>query len=124
MGWRMSGGLAAAALLLIVLLGMRAPAVGPSPVSPASSPTPFSGERALEHVRRLVEIGPRVAGSPGAARAREYITGQIEALGLRVVQQTFEAETPLGTVEMVNLRVPIPADANLDAPRVVLAGHY
>jgi Zn-dependent M28 family amino/carboxypeptidase len=84
----------------------------------------FDGQRALEHVRQLVAIGPRVAGSPGAERARDYISKEIAALGLRAEPQTFDAKTPLGLVKMVNLRVAIPADASLDGPRVILAGHF
>src|SRR5688500_19744458 len=64
---------------------------------PPSTPT-FDGERALQHVRQLVGIGPRVAGSDGARRARAYIRRQLEELGLRVEEQLFDAATPLGRV--------------------------
>ncbi len=83
---------------------------------------PFDGARALAHVRRLVEIGPRPAGSPGAQKTRDYITSELEALGLTVAEQAFEARTPLGPVRMVNLR------ATLGTPgpgrRLIIAGHY
>ena len=39
----------------------------------ASAQPKFDGAAALRHVERLVAIGPRVAGTPGGARAREYI---------------------------------------------------
>jgi hypothetical protein len=123
MSARLSGTAAALALILLMLVH-AATRSGPSASYPVPPSIPFSGERALEHVRQLVAIGPRVAGSPGAARTRAYITARIEALGLRVVEQPFDAQTPLGAVEMVNLRVPIPSDTGLDAPRVILAGHY
>jgi hypothetical protein len=81
----------------------------------------FDGERAYQHVRQLVAIGPRVAGTAGAQRARDYIHKEIAALGLAAVEQAFEARTPLGTVKMVNLRVAIgPAGPR----RVIVAGHY
>ena len=38
----------------------------------AAAPS-FDGVRAFEHVRRLVDIGPRVAGTAGARQARRYI---------------------------------------------------
>jgi Zn-dependent M28 family amino/carboxypeptidase len=86
------------------------------------APAPFDGARALAHVRRLVEIGPRPAGSPGAQKTRGYITSELEALGLTVAEQAFEARTPLGPVRMVNLR------ATLGPPgpgrRLIIAGHY
>lgn len=84
----------------------------------------FDGARAFEHIRQLVAIGPRVAGSPGAQRARDYITKEITSLGLRVEPQAFDTTTPLGPAKMVNLRVPIPASADLGGPRVIVAGHY
>jgi hypothetical protein len=81
----------------------------------------FDGERAYQHVRQLVAIGPRVAGTAGAQRARDYIHKEIAALGLAAVEQAFEARTPLGTVKMVNLRVAIgPAGPR----RVIVGGHY
>ncbi len=86
----------------------------------------FDGSRALEHVKKLVTIGPRVAGSPGAERARTYIAGQIMALGLQVREQSFLAKTPVGPVQMVNLRVTLPVAASSDSGqgRLILAGHY
>ena len=81
---------------------------------PAQTPTAapaamaFDGARALEHVRQLVAIGPRVAGTPGAEQARDYITAQMKALGLTVDEQAFEAATPAGPTRMVNLRVTLP----------------
>ena len=84
----------------------------------------FDGKRAFEHVRALVEIGPRVAGSPGAARAREYITKQLAELGLKVEEQAFDAKTPLGVVRMVNLRATFPPEPATSGPRVLITGHY
>jgi Peptidase family M28 len=82
----------------------------------------FDGKRALEHVRQLVAVGPRVAGSPGAQQARDYITSQIKGLGLQVREQPFEARTPLGPTKMVNLRVVLPGRES--SGRLIVAGHY
>ena len=82
----------------------------------------FDGKRALEHTRRLVAIGPRVAGTPGARQAREYIAKEMSALGLKVQEQTFDATTPLGRATMVNLRVMVPGAAT--SGRLIIAGHY
>src|SRR5215212_8505088 len=68
----------------------------------------FEGARALDDVRQLVSIGPRVAGSPGAQAARDYIGRQLKALGITLEEQAFEAATPLGRVHMVNLRAMLP----------------
>lgn len=82
----------------------------------------FDGQRALDHVRQLVAIGPRVAGTPGAASARAYIRRQLEALNVRVEEQSFEASTPLGPAQMVNLRAILSGDAARG--RLIIAGHY
>jgi hypothetical protein len=91
----------------------------------AMKPATFDGQRAYEHVRQLVAIGPRVAGSPGAQKARDYITRELTALGLRVQEQAFDAQTPLGRVRMVNLRAVVPgAPGTAHTERIVFAGHY
>jgi glutaminyl-peptide cyclotransferase len=92
--------------------------------SAAQPPPRFDGKQAYEHVRRLVEIGPRPAGSPGAARARDYIKAQLRALGLTVEEQPFDARTPLGTVRMVNLRATLPGPRGTSGPRLLVGGHY
>jgi glutaminyl-peptide cyclotransferase len=90
-----------------------------------SPPPRFDASRAYEHVRQLVAIGPRVAGSAGAQQAREYVTKEIAALGLQVREQTFDAATPFGPVRMVNLRVSIAGDATTpETGQLVIAGHY
>ncbi len=89
-----------------------------TPATPA-----FDGKRALEHVRQLVDLGPRVAGTPGAQKARDYIKAQLAAIGLKAEEQAFSATTPLGTVNMVNLRVFLPG-ATATGDRLIIAGHY
>jgi glutaminyl-peptide cyclotransferase len=85
----------------------------------------FDGSRALEDIRQLVAIGPRVAGTPGVQAARDYIKKQLQSAGLTVVEQPFEASTPTGRVKMVNLRATLPADgAGAAKPRLVIGGHY
>jgi Zn-dependent M28 family amino/carboxypeptidase len=76
----------------------------------------------LQHVRQLVGIGPRVAGSDGARHARAYIRRQLEALGLGVEEQLFDAVTPLGRVSMANVRAFVPGAA--PGTRLIFAGHY
>lgn len=93
----------------------------------AQSAAVFNGQRAFEDVRQLVAIGPRVAGTPGAQAARDYIKKQLEAAGLTVVEQPFEVDTPLGRVRMVNLRATVPASSGTAGPgsrRLVIGGHY
>ena len=93
----------------------------------AQSPAAFNGQRAFQDVRQLVAIGPRVAGTAGAQSARDYIRKQLQAAGLNVVEQPFEADTPLGRVKMVNLRATVTGGggtAGAGSRRLVIGGHY
>jgi glutaminyl-peptide cyclotransferase len=101
--------------------GILLAAVACASAQPPATP-PFDGKLALEHARQLVAIGPRVAGTPGAKQARDYIAKQMSPLGLKVQEQTFEAATPLGLATMVNLRVTVPGAAA--SGRLIVAGHY
>lgn len=59
----------------------------PDPPAPAGEPEPargFQAERAYDDVRNLVAIGPRDSGTEGAARARDYLRGELEKLGIEV----------------------------------------
>jgi glutaminyl-peptide cyclotransferase len=82
---------------------------------------PFDSGRAFEHVRQLVAIGPRPAGSPGIEAARRYIRAQMTAIGLSTTEQAFEAQTPVGPLEMINLSVVVPGAR---PERLVIGGHY
>jgi glutaminyl-peptide cyclotransferase len=104
---------------LMLLLTAAACLDAQQPSAPA-----FDGNRAYEHVRQLVAIGPRVAGSPGAAQARAYITKELRALDLTVDEQAFDATTPLGVAKMVNLRVTLAGGGRAGGGRLIIAGHY
>jgi Zn-dependent M28 family amino/carboxypeptidase len=103
--------------VLAVLLG----AVAVAAVVAAQAPAGFDGNRAYEHLRQVVAIGPRPAGSPALESTRKYIKKQLADIGIQTVEQTFEAETPVGRIHMVNLIARIPGAS---ADRIVFAGHY
>jgi len=67
----------------------------------------FSGQRAWKHLEALAAIGPRAVGTPGAARAREYITSQLAAVGLEAKPTSMElqlgSEEQPTALELVNL---------------------
>lgn len=91
-------------------------------VASAQTPLPkFDANRAWEHLRRLVAIGPRPAGSAAIEQTRKYITDQLTAVGMSVVEQRWDDQTPLGKMRMVNLIATIPGARN---ERLVIAGHY
>ena len=81
----------------------------------------FDSSRAWEHLRQMLAIGPRPAGSPAIEQTRKYIKDQLAAIGLKTVEQAWDDQTPLGKVHMVNLIVTIPG-ATTD--RLAITGHY
>jgi Zn-dependent M28 family amino/carboxypeptidase len=89
--------------------------------SALSAQSGFDGSRAYDHLRQVVSFGPRPAGSPAIERTREYIIAQLKALGIPVVQQAFDAKTPIGTIHMVNLIATIPGARQ---ERIAITGHY
>ena len=89
---------------------------------PAPPPT-FDAARAFEDLRQMVALGPRPAGSPALEKNREYIRKGLGDAGLTVEEQAFDAQTPAGTIRMVNLRATLKGDA-ADAGRIVIGGHY
>jgi glutaminyl-peptide cyclotransferase len=81
----------------------------------------FDSNRAWEHLRQLVAIGPRPSGSTAIEQARIYIRQQLAAAGAPAVDQAWDAQTPSGTVHMVNLIASIPGAGR---NRVLVTGHY
>jgi glutaminyl-peptide cyclotransferase len=76
----------------------------------------FSGQRAWKHLEALAAIGPRAVGTPGAAKAREYISSELAALGLEVEPDSRELkygddEAPT-MLELVNLGATIPGKSS------------
>ena len=108
----------ARAALPVLVASQLLPAAAASPQADAAR---FDSSRAFEHIRQLVAIGPRPAGSPGNEQARAYIADQLKALGLSPTLQQFSAETPLGTTKMANVVVKIPG---ADAGRILITGHF
>jgi glutaminyl-peptide cyclotransferase len=82
------------------------------------------GERAIGHIREIIALGPRHAGTPGLERTREYIAKKLRSFGLEPRRHDFLAHTPhpdLKQVPMANLSVEI------DGPgtkRILLGGHF
>src|SRR3954453_10871300 len=81
----------------------------------------FDSSRAWTHLRELVGMGPRAAGSSTIDQARSYIKSQLSADGIAVTEQAWDDRTPAGPVHMVNLIATIPGTSK---NRLVIAGHY
>ena len=108
--------------LLVVLAS--ATSMNASPASEAKIWEEFSGEKALAHVQRLVDLGPHPAGSEAIEKARDYIEEQLRHSGWQVTRQTFTDDTPRGKIHFVNLIARFAADANSASPSFLLCSHY
>lgn len=93
----------------------------PASASPAVSASEFDGERALEHVRKQVEFGPRPAGSAELEKTRGYIIDQLKSYGLKVTTDEFHPATPLGDKKMVNITAELPGESN---DVIIISSHY
>jgi Peptidase family M28 len=110
---RVRTGLALVTVLVAGLAPLAAQETRPAPS--------FSGAAALRHVERLVAIGPRPAGSPGAVRARQYVVDELRTAGIAARVEPFDADTPHGRLPMANVVAALPGHR----PDVILiGGHY
>jgi len=81
----------------------------------------FSGERAFNDLRQLVQLGPRPAGSENLERTRAYIEHQLSSTGMEIRDDPFLATTPMGEIPMTNVIGVIHGE---NPTVVILAGHY
>jgi Zn-dependent M28 family amino/carboxypeptidase len=81
----------------------------------------FDGMKAFQHLRALVELGPRPPGSEGAIRAQKYIKEQLRNIGWDIKEQRFTASTPLGPKKMANIIAIGPRYSDMI---ILLAAHY
>jgi len=83
----------------------------------------FSGEKALAHVQRLVDLGPRPPGSGAIEKSRDYIKNQLRLSGWQVTRQAFRDDTPRGKVQFLNLIARFPGQRSTE-PSFLLCSHY
>ena len=81
----------------------------------------FDGNKAWEHLRKQVSLGPRPSGTPAIVDTRRYIVEQLKAFGIESREQMFIGMTPLGEVSMANVIATIPGKRR---ERIVLASHF
>jgi len=83
----------------------------------------FSGDKAMAHVQRLVDFGPRPPRSDAIEKSRDYIESQLRLSGWQVTRQAFTDDTPRGKVRFVNLIARFPGQGSV-APSFLLCSHY
>jgi glutaminyl-peptide cyclotransferase len=84
----------------------------------------FSGEKAFAHVQRLVDFGPRPAGSTAIEKSRDYIEDQLRRSGWQVTRETFSDDTPRGRTQFVNLIAQYSGQGKAASPSFLLCSHY
>jgi len=84
----------------------------------------FSGEKAFAHVRHLVDLGPRPAGSEALEKSRLYIIEQLKSAGWTVARSEFSDQTPRGKVAFVNLIARFGTGEKKEAAQFLLCSHY
>ncbi len=84
---------------------------------------PFDGKQAMEYLKALCDIGPRISGSEGMAKQQEMLQKHFEKLGAKVELQKFEGKQQRSgkTAPMANMIVTWNPDAKR---RIMLCGHY
>lgn len=92
------------------------------PVTP--SPTviaAFNGERAMDHVRKQIDFGPRPPDTQQLAKTRAYITNELKSYGLTISLDEFSATTPQGEKKMANIVADIPGETK---SLILITSHY
>ncbi|MEP6821168.1 MAG: M28 family peptidase [Chthoniobacterales bacterium] len=110
-------------LLLAACDGASEPAK--KDVGPAKLWEEFSGEKALSHVAKLVEFGPRPPGTEAIQKSRAYIAEELKAYGWTVTPQSFTDITPRGPMTFVNLIATFEDTTfKKPTPTFLLCSHY
>ncbi len=115
-----------AATFLLVAAASAIYNLQPPGVVPATAPdSVFSADRAMGYIRHIA-AAPHPIGTPAEAKVREYIVGQLRAMGIR---PTLDSATVTGMFHgihyaafVVNIVARLPGTANSNA--VVLMAHY
>jgi peptidase M28-like protein len=84
----------------------------------------FSGQKAFAHVQRLVDFGPRPAGSKAIEKSRDYIEDQLRRSGWQVTRQAFTDDTPRGKIQFVNLVAQFSTKDKATSASFLLCSHY
>ena len=111
-------------LTLAAVFLLTLTACHPEPLLPPDAVSKeFSGQKAFDHVARLVGFGPRPSGSPELEASRKYIEDQLRGFGWTVERQTFTDPTPHGPITFSNL-IARPANVGPADARAIVCTHY
>ncbi|HET6974931.1 MAG TPA: M28 family peptidase [Pyrinomonadaceae bacterium] len=95
--------------------------ITPPPPPPTPVATAFNGERAMDHVRKQIDFGPRPPDTQQLAKTRAYITNELKSYGLTVSLDEFNATTPQGEKKMANIVAEVPGESK---SLILITSHY
>src|SRR6185436_3516074 len=83
----------------------------------------FDGDRALDYLKSVCDLGPRVSGSDAMTKQQQLIQKHFESLNAKVTLQKFDGKQVSRdkAVPMANMIVSWHPDKK---NRVILCGHY
>ncbi|MBI3985980.1 MAG: M28 family peptidase [Lentisphaerae bacterium] len=123
--------------LLLILALLFAPfgcARKPAADAVSWDPARLQGTNALVETRRFVELGPKIAGTPGAETAAASLYARLQALGLKASLDVFTEPAPGGPTVFRNITAELQgrgsrsdhsrSDRGLTSNWVVLCAHY
>ena len=100
-------------------VGISTGATPPASLPPI--PTAFNGERAMDHARKQIELGPRPPGTPQLEKTRAYIVNELKSYGLTITVDEFTAKTPQGEKKMANITGELPGETKTT---ILIGSHY
>jgi glutaminyl-peptide cyclotransferase len=75
---------------------------------PARQTGGFDGQRAYDYTAKLVSFGPHPSGSDAIKQAQNYTYTELHSDGCQIDEDSFNAQTPIGTVPMKNIIAKVP----------------
>lgn len=118
------------AVMILSLLVVSLPKILPDkkpPVGPVTPPAPqvnvpvFNGDSTYANVKKQVDFGPRVPGSPAHKACAAWLVQEFKKYGMTVIEQPFKAKTYFGPLDAVN----IIAQYKPELPnRILLSSHW
>lgn len=106
--------------VILLLVAGRGGSTAPQPIAWQQC----NGERAYEHVAKLVGYGPHPSGSEALGRAASYITSQLQDYGLTADEQVFVAQTPYGTKQFRNVIAKTRVQQGGPNRVIIIGSHY
>lgn len=93
-----------------------------SKTKPLPKDVPIDGDRAMEIIRKICDMGPRISDTPAMKKQQEFIKKHFEDLGAKVTMQEFPARHPKkGGVTLANMIVEFHPEAT---ERILICCHY